>query len=132
MTPVSHGKPCAGNPPARFDEGASASEEPRRKALLHTATITARVDSDKKRQAEEIFNDLGMTLSGAISVFINEVVQYQGIPFNIRRRPTANSRMEQIMDETDAYCRTHSERLSHTQVFDHAREVVNAGRRIHA
>ena len=35
MTPVSHGKPCAGNPPARFDEGASASEEPRRKALLH-------------------------------------------------------------------------------------------------
>ena len=97
-----------------------------------TATITARVDSDKKRQAEEIFKDLGMTLSGAISVFINEVVQYQGIPFNIRRRATANSRMEQIMDETDAYCRTHSERLSHAQVFDHARKVVNAGRRIHA
>ena len=35
MTPVSHGKPCTGNPHARFDEGASASEEPRRKALLH-------------------------------------------------------------------------------------------------
>ena len=34
------------------------------------------------------------------------------------------SQMEQIMDETDAYCRTHSERLSHTQVFDHARDVV--------
>ena len=97
-----------------------------------TATITARVDSEKKRQAEEIFDDLGLTLSGAISIFINEVVQYQGIPFNIRRRFTTNSRMEQIMDETDAYCRTHSERLSHAQVFDHAREVVNAGRRIHA
>ena len=97
-----------------------------------TATITARVDADKKRQAEEIFDDLGMTLSGAISVFINEVVQYQGIPFNIRRRSMTNSRMEQIMDETDAYCRTHLERLSHAQVFDHAREVVNAGRRIHA
>lgn len=97
-----------------------------------TATITARVDSEKKRQAEEIFDDLGLTLSGAISIFINEVVQYQGIPFNIRRRFTTNSRMEQIMDETDAYCRTHSERLSHAQVFNHAREVVNAGRRIHA
>ena len=89
-----------------------------------TATITARVDSDKKRRAEEIFDDLGMTLSGAISVFINEVVQYQGIPFNIRRRPMTNSRMEQIMDETDAYCQTHSERLSHAQAFDHARNVV--------
>ena len=39
MTPVSHGKPCAGNPHARFDEGASASEEPRRKALLHKKCI---------------------------------------------------------------------------------------------
>ena len=35
MTPVSHGKPCAGNPHARFDEGASAPEKPRRNALLH-------------------------------------------------------------------------------------------------
>ena len=35
MTPVSHGKPCAGNPHARFEEGASAQAEPRRSALLH-------------------------------------------------------------------------------------------------
>ena len=39
MTPVSHGKPCAGNPHARFDEGASAPETPRRKALLHKNLI---------------------------------------------------------------------------------------------
>ena len=39
MTPVSHGKPCAGNPHARFEEGASASEEPRRNALLHNKNI---------------------------------------------------------------------------------------------
>lgn len=34
------------------------------------------------------------------------------------------SQMERIMDETDAYSRTHSERLSHAQVFDRARDVV--------
>ena len=39
MTPVSHGKPCAGNPHARFDEGTSAPEEPRRKALLHKKNL---------------------------------------------------------------------------------------------
>ena len=39
MTPVSHGKPCAGNPHARFDEGAPASEKPRRNALLHIAAL---------------------------------------------------------------------------------------------
>jgi len=97
-----------------------------------TATITARVDSEKKRQAEEIFNDIGMTLSGAINVFINEVVMYQGIPFSLRRRPAMNHRLEAIMDETDEYCRSHSERLSHTQVFGHAREVADAGRRVHS
>ena len=35
MKSVSHGKPCAGNPHARFEEGASAPEKPRRNALLH-------------------------------------------------------------------------------------------------
>ena len=38
MTPVSHGKPCAGNPHARFEEGASAPANPRRNALLHNVT----------------------------------------------------------------------------------------------
>ena len=97
-----------------------------------TATITARVDSEKKRQAAEIFNDIGMTLSGAINVFINEVVMYQGIPFSLRRRVAANRSLEAVMDETDEYCRSHTERLSHSQVFGHAREIANAGRRVHA
>ena len=97
-----------------------------------TSTITARVDSEKKRQAEEIFKDIGMTLSGAINVFINEVVMYQGIPFSLRRRPDLNHRLEAILDETDEYCRSHSERLSHAQVFGHAREAANAGRRVRA
>ena len=97
-----------------------------------TATITARVDSEKKRQAEEIFNDIGMTLSGAINVFINEVVMCQGIPFSLRRRPVVKHGLEAIMDETDQYCLLHSERLSHAQVFEHAREAANAGRRVHA
>ena len=36
------------------------------------------------------------------------------------------SRMEQIMDEADAYCSTCSERLPHAQVFAHARAIVLA------
>lgn len=97
-----------------------------------TATITARVDSDKKHEAEAIFQDLGMTFSGAINIFINEVVRYQGIPFGLRRRLQPEPRMEAILDETDEYCRTHTNRLSHDEVFGHAREILNAGRRVHA
>ena len=112
--------------------GIIVSVQNTRKAQSMTTTITARVDSEKKRQAEEIFNDIGMTLSGAINVFINEVVMYQGIPFSLRRRPVASHSLETVMDETDEYCSSHSERLSHAQVFGHARKVANAGRRLHA
>ena len=48
MTPVSHGKPCAGNPHARFDEGASASEKPRRNALLHSIGAYVKRELGKK------------------------------------------------------------------------------------
>ena len=44
MTPVPQGKPCAGNPHARFEEGASALAKcinPRRSALLHNAVDAA-------------------------------------------------------------------------------------------
>ena len=39
MKSVSHGKPCVGNPHARFEDGASASKEPRRNALLHKCNV---------------------------------------------------------------------------------------------
>ena len=108
------------------------AERTQMEAKRMTTTITARIDSEKKREAEAIFNDIGMTLSGAINVFINEVVMYQGIPFQLRRRSSAANRLEEVMDETDAYCREHHERLTHSEVFGHAREIANAGRRVHA
>ena len=41
MIPVSQGKPYAGNPHVRFEEGASAQAAPRRSALLHTESLAA-------------------------------------------------------------------------------------------
>ena len=97
-----------------------------------TSTITARIDSEKKQEAEAIFQDLGMTFSGAINGFVNEVVRYQGIPFSLRRRTIPDTRMEAILDETDDYCRVHDVRLSHDEVFGKARESLNVGRSLHA
>ena len=51
-----------------------------------TTTISARIDRQKKRQAEELFAELGMSISTAVNLFINEAIAYQGIPFEIRRR----------------------------------------------
>ena len=52
---------------------------------LPTTNITVRLDSKLKQDAETLFNDLGMTLSGAVNVFLRQAVRVQGIPFEIRK-----------------------------------------------
>ena len=48
MTTVSHGKPYAGNPHVRLEEGASESAKPSRNALLHNKTISTVVELAEK------------------------------------------------------------------------------------
>lgn len=64
-----------------------------------TSTISARIDSEKKRQAEELFAEFGLSLSTAINLFINESIAYQGIPFELRRRGAKNQEMLDAMAE---------------------------------
>ena len=54
-----------------------------------TSTITARVDAEKRRIAEEVFSQVGMTTSGAVNLFICAVAMNKGIPFPITTRPLA-------------------------------------------
>ncbi|MBQ3747846.1 MAG: FYDLN acid domain-containing protein [Kiritimatiellae bacterium] len=53
MTTVPQGKPCAGNPHARFEEGASAQAEPRRGALLYNCPTCGKELYDN---GEDLFN----------------------------------------------------------------------------
>ena len=55
-------------------------------AAAPTTNFTVRLDSKLKQDAEMLFNDLGMTLSGAVNVFLRQAVRVQGIPFEICRK----------------------------------------------
>ncbi len=46
-------------------------------------TISARIDSKLKAQAETLFDQLGMNMSTAITVFLKQVVRLRKIPFEI-------------------------------------------------
>ncbi len=51
------------------------------------------LDPALKRSAQELFADLGMDLSTAISIFLRQAVREQRIPFEIRRDiPNAQTR----------------------------------------
>ena len=59
---------------------------------MSTANINIRVDKELKASAEELFNDLGLTMTSAVTMFLKSAVSYEGIPFEVRRQPNAETR----------------------------------------
>lgn len=50
------------------------------------AQVNFRIDDETKRRAESLFSSLGLTMSGAITIFIKQSLDYQGIPFAVQKR----------------------------------------------
>ena len=59
---------------------------------MATTNINVRVDTELKQSAESLFNDLGLNMSSAITMFLKCAVSYDGIPFEIKRIPNAETR----------------------------------------
>jgi DNA-damage-inducible protein J len=47
-------------------------------------TTTIRIDNDLKNECDLIFEDLGLTLSAAMTLFLKQVVKTRGIPFELK------------------------------------------------
>jgi DNA-damage-inducible protein J len=52
--------------------------------MAKTTTISARIDPDTKKQAEQVFRELGLTSSQAITLFYKQVELQQGLPFIVK------------------------------------------------
>ena len=60
---------------------------------MASTNINVRVDPALKKSAEELFSDLGLSMSTAVTLFLRSAVQHEGIPFEIRREvPNAATR----------------------------------------
>jgi len=49
---------------------------------MKSSTISARMDSKLKHNAEQIFRQLGLTASQAITLFYRQVEMQRGLPFS--------------------------------------------------
>lgn len=49
-----------------------------------TAMIRARVEPELKREAENLFLELGMSATEAITLFYRQVTMHRGLPFDVR------------------------------------------------
>jgi len=65
-----------------------------------TTNFTIRLNTQVKNEAEKLFNELGMTLSGAFNIFLHQALLTQGLPFAVRKeypnRTTAAAMKEAI------------------------------------
>lgn len=51
---------------------------------MSKASMSIRLDSEVKEQAQQVFNSLGMDMTTAINIFLRQAIQYQGLPFDVR------------------------------------------------
>lgn len=51
------------------------------------AQISLRVDDDVKRQAEQTLDDIGLSMSTAINIFLKKVARERRIPFELSADP---------------------------------------------
>ena len=52
---------------------------------MSTTNINVRVDTELKQSAETLFNDLGLNMSSAITMFLKSAISHDGIPFEVKR-----------------------------------------------
>ena len=53
--------------------------------LTQNKNFTIRLDAKVKEESEKLFADLGMTLSGAVNIFLHQALIVRGLPFEVRQ-----------------------------------------------
>ena len=52
--------------------------------MSKSSTISMRVDQELKTTADEIFSRLGMTMTQAVTLFLQQVEYHRGLPFAVK------------------------------------------------
>lgn len=50
---------------------------------MSKTSMSIRLDSEVKEQAQQVFNHLGIDMTTAIHIFLRQAIQYQGLPFDV-------------------------------------------------
>ncbi len=51
---------------------------------MSKTSMSIRLDSEVKEQAQQVFSHLGMDMTTAINIFLRQAIQYQGLPFDVK------------------------------------------------
>ncbi len=67
--------------------------------MAQTTQINFRIDKDIKRDAEKVLDDIGLSMSAAVTVFLKKVGREHRIPFELESDPFySESNMNHLLD----------------------------------
>ena len=71
--------------------------------MNESTNVSIRIDNLLKKQAEDLFADLGLNMTTALTIFLRQAVRSQGIPFEITR--SFNAETVAAMEEAQRIAR---------------------------
>ena len=90
------------------------------------ATIQLRVDDQVKKEATEIFEELGLDLSTAIRMFLKRSIAVGGVPFGMQKMFVYESPTEYRSNKILASIMSMNEAARNNGVADMTLEEINA------
>ena len=63
---------------------------------MSSVNMCIRIDSNLKKQAEEVLSQLGMTMSGTINMFLTQIVREKAVPLNLSLSPQDRTALDDI------------------------------------
>lgn len=66
-----------------------------------STNLSIRMDLDLKREAEELFGQLGMSLTTAFHIFVRQSLLAQGLPFSVKLSMESPGKYDKSHQEDD-------------------------------
>lgn len=89
-----------------------------------TSAINIQVDSKTKKQATDILNDLGLSMSTAINLFLRQVIKRDGLPFEVTN-PKPNKELIEALKEADDIISGKKESKGYHNVHQMIEDILN-------
>ena len=65
---------------------------------MPSVNMCIRIDSNLKKQAEDILSQLGMTMSGTINMFLTQIVREKSVPLNLSLTTQDRAALDDILE----------------------------------
>ena len=70
---------------------------------MSTQSTNIRIDTELKRQAQQLFSDLGVDMTPAVNIFLRQAVREQAIPFRIGEPALPNGEAREMLAHPEKY-----------------------------